>query len=64
MNGWMDGEPDWFTFAEELGAKQAYLVGAQEDEVIVHSSNTVNLHNLVLHLFKPKGCGPKYLWMS
>ncbi|MGI6703539.1 MAG: kynureninase [Clostridia bacterium] len=61
IDGWMDGEPAWFTFAEELGAKQAYLVGAQEDEVIVHSSNTVNLHNLVCTFFKPKGCRTKIL---
>ncbi len=53
IDGWMDGNPPWFTLAEELGKKQAFLVGAKENEVIVHSSNTVNLHNLIATFFKP-----------
>lgn len=61
INGWMDGNPAWFTFAEQLGKKQAAFVGAREDEVIVHSSNTVNLHNLVATFFKPDGSRNKIL---
>jgi len=61
IDGWMGGDPPWFTLAEELGKKQASLVGAQEDEVIVHSSNTVNLHNLIATFFKPNNGRNKIL---
>lgn len=53
IDGWMNGDPPWFTFAEKLGEKQAHLVGAEKGEVIVHSANTVNLHNLIATFFKP-----------
>lgn len=61
IDGWMHGSPPWFTLAEELGAKQATLVGAQKNEVIVHSSNTVNLHNLISTFFKPDTAKNKIL---
>lgn len=53
IDGWMGGSPPWYTLAEELGKKQAALVGARPDEVVAHSSNTVNLHNLVSTFFRP-----------
>ncbi|KUO48930.1 MAG: kynureninase [Desulfitibacter sp. BRH_c19] len=53
IDGWMSGSPPWFTFAEELGNKQAVLVGADKGEVIVHASTTMNLHNLIVSFFKP-----------
>ncbi len=53
INGWLDGFPPWFYFAEKLGNMQAPLVGANSDEVIVTNSTTVNLHNLVATFFKP-----------
>ncbi|HOO11506.1 MAG TPA: kynureninase, partial [Bacillota bacterium] len=61
IDGWMDGSPPWFTLAEEIGKKQAVLVGAKENEVIVHSSNTVNLHNLLATFFRPEGGRNKIL---
>ena len=53
INGWMEGTPPWYTLAEELGKKQAPLVGAEEDEVIVHGSTTINLHLMLATFFKP-----------
>ena len=61
IDGWMDGNPPWFTFSEELGRKHSFLVGAGENEVIVHSSNTVNLHNLIATFFRPDGTRNKIL---
>ena len=29
IGGWLDGDPAWFTMAEELGAAMARLVGAE-----------------------------------
>ncbi|SKC46841.1 kynureninase [Maledivibacter halophilus] len=64
INGWMNAEMPWFYYPEELGKLQAPLVGAEEDEVIIHSSTTVNLHSLVSTFFKPKGKRNKILMDS
>lgn len=61
INGWMDASEPWFTFAEELGAREAKLVGAEEDEVIVTGSTTVNMHNMLATFFKPRGGRNKIL---
>lgn len=53
INGWMKAKPEWFFFAEELGKKMATLVGAKENEVIVHGSTTMNLHNMLATFFRP-----------
>lgn len=53
INGWMNAEIPWFYYPEELAKLQAPLVGAEEDEVIIHSSTTVNLHAMVSTFFKP-----------
>ncbi|MCC7372777.1 MAG: kynureninase [Chloroflexi bacterium] len=47
IDGWLGGERPWFTLGEELGARQARLVGALPHEVVVTGSTTVNLHALV-----------------
>jgi kynureninase len=46
IDGWLSGERPWFTIGEELGARQAGLVGALPHEVVVTGSTTVNLHAL------------------
>ncbi len=51
IDGWTEAEPPWFELGERLGALQAPLVGAQEDEVVVMNSTTVNLHALLLTFF-------------
>jgi kynureninase len=53
IDGWLSADPSWYTFAEELGALMAPLVGAEPDEVVVSASTTVNLHTLVATFYKP-----------
>ncbi len=53
INGWMGGEPPWYFYAEQLGNKMGKLVGAEEDEVIIHSSTTVNLHIGLSMFYRP-----------
>lgn len=64
INGWMNAEIPWFYYPEELAKLQAPLVGAREDEVIIHSSTTVNLHALVSTFFNPEGKRNKILMDS
>ena len=47
IEGWTDGEPPWFHYAERLGGRLADLVGAAPDEVVVANTTTVNIHALV-----------------
>ena len=47
IDGWLSGDRPWFTVGEELGARQAGLMGALPHEVVVTGSTTVNLHALV-----------------
>jgi kynureninase len=51
IDGWLGGERPWFTIGEELGARQARLVGALPHEVVVTGSTTVNLHALVASFY-------------
>ncbi len=53
INGWEKPAKPWFYYAEELGKLQAPLFGAKPEEIIVHSSNTVNLHNMLATFFNP-----------
>ena len=55
IGGWLEGEPAWFTLAEDLGRSMAGLVGAEPDEVVVANSTTVNLHQLLATLYQPEG---------
>ena len=61
INGWLDAEPPWFGYAEELGKRQATLVGALPEEVVITSSTTVNLHALVGTFYHPQGKRTKIL---
>ena len=61
INGWLDAEPAWFDYAEELGRRQASLVGALPEEVVATSSTTVNLHTLVGTFYHPRGKKAKIL---
>lgn len=53
IDGWLQADPPWFWLGEELGKRQAALVGAEDDEVVVTGSITVNLHALVATLYTP-----------
>lgn len=61
INGWMGAKEPWFTYAENLGSRQAALVGACKDEVIVTASTTTNMHNLLATFYKPCGKRKKVL---
>ena len=61
INGWLEAEPPWFGYAEELGKRQAALVGALPEEVVMTSSTTVNLHALVGTFYYPQGKRKKIL---
>jgi kynureninase len=45
IRGWNDG---WFTLPERVGGKVAQLIGAQQDEVVIADSTSVNLFKLVV----------------
>ena len=47
IEGWTDGDPPWFGYAERLGDRLADLVGATPAECVVANSTTVNIHALV-----------------
>jgi kynureninase len=47
IEGWTDGDPPWFGYAEALGDCLASLVGADGESVVVANSTTVNIHALV-----------------
>lgn len=53
INGWSNAEIPWFYFSKELSKLMAPLVGAEEDEITIHSSTTVNIHAMISTFFKP-----------
>lgn len=54
IDGWLDADPPWFTLAEELASLAAPLVGAAPAEVIVANSTSVNLHQALATLYRPR----------
>ncbi|MEO6694460.1 MAG: hypothetical protein ABIY50_02070, partial [Ignavibacteria bacterium] len=54
INGWTQGNDPWFYMAEKLSKMIAPLVGALPEEIIVSSSASVNLHQLLATFFKPE----------
>ena len=61
IGGWLEGDSPWFTMAETLAARVARLVGAEEDEVAIANSMTINLHQLLSTLYKPQARRTKVL---
>ncbi|HHY92721.1 MAG TPA: kynureninase [Firmicutes bacterium] len=61
IDGWTRAQQPWFYLAEELGKREAPLVGAEADEVIVTASTTLNLHNLLAAFYHPEGKRKKIL---
>lgn len=55
IKGWLEADPPWFYFAENLGAMAAKLVGAAPEEVIATGTTTINLHSLVSTFYQPQG---------
>ncbi|MDQ3626371.1 MAG: aminotransferase class V-fold PLP-dependent enzyme, partial [Verrucomicrobiota bacterium] len=61
IGGWIGGDSPWFTMAESLSARVAKLVGAEADEVAIANSMTINLHQLLATLYKPRARRTKVL---
>jgi kynureninase len=61
IGGWLGAEQPWFTYGETLGNLMAPLVGARPGEVVVHSSTTVNMHQLLASFYRPRGGRTKLL---
>ena len=61
IGGWLEGDSPWFTMAETLSARVAKLVGAEADEVAIANSMTINLHQLLATLYKPRAKRRKVL---
>ncbi len=61
IGGWLEGDSPWFTMAESLAARVAKLVGAEADEIAIANSMTINLHQLLATLYKPKAKRTKVL---
>ncbi len=61
IGGWLADDTPWFTMAETLAARVARLVGAEPDEVAIANSMTVNLHQLLSTLYRPKAQRRKVL---
>ncbi len=59
--GWLDGDSPWFTMAEDLAVRVARLVGAAADEIAIANSMTINLHQLLATVYKPKAQRTKVL---
>ncbi|MBT3177362.1 MAG: kynureninase [Desulfobacula sp.] len=61
IKGWMGGDKPWFYLPEEIGKKCARIIGADENEVILTGSTTVNIHSLISTFYNPSGRRTKIL---
>lgn len=61
IGGWLDGDAPWFTMAEALAERVAKLIGAAGDEVAIANSMTINLHQLLATLYRPRAKRTKVL---
>lgn len=53
VEGWFQGDDPWLNYHKSLTGSIARIVGAQENEVAVMNSLTVNLHLLMVSFYKP-----------
>lgn len=61
IKGWMAGDKPWFYLPEEIGKKCARIIGADENEVILTGSTTVNIHSMISTFYNPQGSRTKIL---
>ena len=52
IRGWLGAEKPWYYYSEELSKGLAPLVGASPEEVTVHASTTINIHNLISTMYE------------
>ncbi|MDN3584717.1 kynureninase [Mucilaginibacter flavus] len=55
VEGWFQGDDPWLEYHKPLSSSIAKIVGANENEVAVMNSLTVNLHLLMISFYKPSG---------
>ena len=55
IEGWLKGNPPWFSLAENSAARLAPLLGAPPDSLALTASTTVNLHALLASFYRPAG---------
>jgi kynureninase len=53
VEGHFKGEYPWLSYHEYLQPQTAHIVGAQESEVVVMNTLTVNLHLLLVSFYRP-----------
>ncbi len=53
VEGWFQGDDPWLDYHKSLSSSIAKIVGANENEVAVMNSLTVNLHLLMVSFYKP-----------
>jgi kynureninase len=53
VEGWFQGNDPWLEYHKPLAKSVAAIVGANENEVAVMNSLTVNLHLLMVSFYKP-----------
>ncbi|WDF80565.1 kynureninase [Mucilaginibacter sp. KACC 22773] len=53
VEGWFQGSDPWLEYHKPLAKSVAAIVGANENEVAVMNSLTVNLHLLMVSFYKP-----------
>jgi kynureninase len=61
IKGWMDGDKPWFYLPEKIGKKCAKIIGAEENEVILTGSTTVNIHSMISTFYNPQSSRTKIL---
>jgi kynureninase len=53
VEGWFQGDTPWLDYHKSITGSIARIVGAQENEVTIMNSLTVNLHLLMISFYKP-----------
>src|SRR5581483_6474026 len=53
VEGWFHGDDPWLLYHQKLRGTLSKLLGAQEDEITVMNSLTVNLHLLLVSFYNP-----------
>jgi len=53
VEGWFQGDDPWLDYHKSITGSIAGIVGAQENEVTIMNSLTVNLHLLIVSFYKP-----------
>lgn len=61
VEGHFEGDLPWTIFHKSLTAASAHVVGAQEEEVVVMNTLTVNLHLMMVSFYRPSGKRNKIL---